>query len=204
MHGMFDERTSFCACAFMDKIFILGGHCFNKHDDWIVMNSCLQFDSNDNSWKEVCEMKEEREVSACIVFQENIVVSGGENFNDVNDLNSVESYDVFGNKWTSMPNMVNYQSFHNLVVVKNKLFVIGLGTENCEFFDNACKKFVVLKHQQYIYYNKSVSIGNIIFIFQEFSSSVICYDVVKNEWSEEPCEVAKYLKDFTCVKIPSY
>ena len=50
-----------------------------------------------------------------------------------------------------MPSMINSHKYLSLVVVKNKLFVIGQGTESCEVFDNACKKFVVLKHQPCIY-----------------------------------------------------
>ena len=149
-------------------------------------------------------MNEARKYAACVVFQGNIVISGGKNFNDINNLNSVESYDVFANKWSSMPNMVKSQCFHSLVVVKNKLFVIGQGRESCEVFDNACKKFVVLKHQPYIGYSKCVSIGSRIIIFQEKKLSIICYDVGKNEWSKEPCEVTKYLEEFSCVKIPLY
>ena len=57
------------------------------------------------------------------VFQGNIVVSGGEN--SYNDLSSVESYDVFSNKWSLMPKMINAQSNQSLVNEKDKLFVIG-------------------------------------------------------------------------------
>ena len=103
-----------------------------------------------------------------------------------------------------MPNTVKHLSFHSLVVVKDKLFVIGRGIESCEVFDNACKKFVVLKHQPSIYYHRSVSIGSRILIFQEKKSSIVCYNVDKDEWSEESCEVTKYLEDFSCVKIPLY
>ena len=62
--------------------------------------------------------------------------------------------------------------------------------------------FVSLKHPTSIYYNKSVPIGNKIFAFRDGSSSVICYDVEKNKWTEESCEVAKHLDDFSCAKLP--
>ena len=199
--NMFDERKDFCACAFVDKIFVLGGCCFNG--EWIVTNSCLQFNLNDNSWKEIREMNDEKDGAACVVFQGNIVVSGGMN-NDNNELNTVESYDVFGDKWTSMPNMINSHSYHSLVVVKDKLFVIGNEIYFCEVFDNVSKNFVSFKHPPSMSYNKSVAIGNRIVVFQENQSTILCYDVDKDEWSEESCEVTKYLDDFSCAKLHCY
>ena len=202
---MFDERTGFRACSFIDKIFVFGG-CFLKTDH--VTSSCLQFDTkeenfSDKIWRKIAKMKETRYSPACVVFQENIVVSGGESIN-YDKLNTVESYDVFGNKWTSMPNMINPHYFHSLVTVKNKLFVVDDETNTCEFFDNVCKKFVAIKSSYTLNSNKAMSIGNKIVIFQNDKSSVIFYDVDKDEWSEETCEVLEDLKLFSCVKIPSY
>ena len=39
---MYDNRVSDCLCAFMDKIFVFGGHDYNQNT-----NSCLQFDTKD-------------------------------------------------------------------------------------------------------------------------------------------------------------
>ena len=128
----FDGRVNFCACAFMDKIYMFGGSwCTN------ITNSCLQFDTTkenrlDEFWKETSVMTVERRHAACVVFQGNIVVSGGDNI--YNDLSSVESYDVYSNKWSPMPRMINVQSNHSLVNVKDKLFVIGHGENRCEIF----------------------------------------------------------------------
>ena len=201
----YDQRKYFCACTFMNKIFVFGGY-YPKND--YVTNSCLQFDANeesfsDKSWKEIFGMKEKRCDEACVVFQGNIVVLGGEN-NSYNDLNTVESYDVFANRWSQMPNTINVYSHHNLVVVKDKLFVIGYARQSYEVFDNVCKKFIALKHRPRLSFNKCVPIGNKILIFHEMNSLVVCYDVDKNEWSEESCEVTKFLGDFSFVQIPSY
>ena len=75
---------------------------------------------------------------------------------DLNDLNTVESYDVFGDKWLPMPNMMNNHYDHSLVVVKNKLFVIDCGRNNCEIYDNVFKKFVSFKHSTFITFNRNV------------------------------------------------
>ena len=198
---MFNKREYFCACAFMDKIFIMAGACDKRSIN--ATSSCFHFDTRQDYFKEISKMNQARMCAACVVFQGNIVVSGG--MNTVNVFNSVESYDVFANKWSLMPSTTNHYSHHSLVVVKNKLFVIGsFETDCCEVFDNVCKKFISLKNQPFIDYSKSVAIENRIVVFQDESSIVICYDVDKDEWSEESCELTKDLEGFSCAKLPLY
>ena len=106
-----------------------------------------------------------------------------------------------------MSNMVYNHSFHSLVAVKNKLFVIGRNNTNHEVFDCASKKFFALKPHPDIMAHvvmNCVAMGNKILMFLNQSSKVICYDVDKNEWSEESREVTKYLLDFSCVKMAQY
>ena len=200
---MFDGREDFCACAFINKIFIIGGCAYNSDRTFGTTSSCLEFNTKDNNFKEISKMNVARESAACVVFQGNIVVSGGFDANN-NELNTVESYDVFADKWTSLPNMLKSKSFHSLVVVKDKMFAFGHGTESCEVFDNVCNKFIALKHQPSITFSKSVSIGNKILIFQENRSSITYYDVDKDEWSEESCEITKHLENFSLTKLPQY
>ena len=49
---------------------------------------------------------------------------------------------------------------------------------------------------------KVISIGNKILFLENYQNRVCFYDVDKNEWSEKPCEVAKYLQCFAFVKVP--
>ena len=167
------------------------------------LSSCLQFNTRDNSWKKVFGMNVERDDAACIVFHGNIVVSGGRD-NNYDSLNTVESYDVFRDKWTSMPNMVYSHSDHSLVTVKDKMFVVPHENNNCEVFDNICKKFVAVKSSYTLTSNKAMSIGNKIVIFQHNRSSVVIYDVDKNEWYEESCDATNYFFCFSCVRMPQY
>ena len=196
---MFDNRKRFCACAFMDKIFIVGG-CFYD-GDFAITNSCLEFNTKDESWKVVSKMNVGREYAACAVFQGKIVVSGGSDINR-HDLKSVESYDAFADEWSRMPNMIESKYNHCSVVVKDKLFVIG--RKSCEMFDSFCKKFVAVKVPLYTNCCKSVAIGNKIVVFQEQRSFVFCYDVDKKRWSKEPCAETKCLNSFSYVKLPWY
>ena len=195
---MYDNRFSFCACAFLDKILIFGGST-NRNKT----NSSLQFDTNDCSWKEVSRMTEARSSAACVVFEERIIVSGG--FNNDHTLNTVESYDVLPDRWSSMPNMVYGTYRHGLVAVKNKLFVISRGEDACEVYDSVCKKFVRIKSPEiknYLSFLNAFSIENKVFIFQDVLPKLICYDVDKNEWSEEKCEITRNLNRFSNVKVP--
>ena len=196
---MYDDRDSFCACAFMDNIFIIGGiKTWNS-------KSNLQFNTKQNDWKEVAEMKEARSSAACTVYEGNVIVAGGWD-NEINKMRSVESYDALSDKWSSMPNMVKGKWGHSLVVVNNKLYVVGLGKQTCEVYNSYCKKFVAIKSPQvdHLRLNHAISIGNKIFAFQNVTSSILCYDVDKDEWSEESCEVTNNISLFSCVKLPLY
>ena len=142
--NMIDERLYLCACAFISKIFILGGYFYNNHGGFSTNSSCLEFNTKCDNFKEITRMNEARERAACAVYRGNVVFSGGLD-NDDNELNSAEYYDAFAYEWTPMPNMVNSHSDHSLVVVKDKLLVVGQGTDCCEVFDVICKKFVAIK-----------------------------------------------------------
>ena len=192
---MVDDRTNFCVCSYMDKIFVIGG----KKGIYRI-TSCLQFNTNDNSWKEVAGMKVPRSHAACAVFEGNIIVSGGMNMIG-NSLRTVESYDVIADEWSPMPNMIKSKSLHSLVVVKNKLYVIGIVGDTCEVFDNCNKNFVAIKSPstRCLCLNQAISIGSKLFAFQNDRSSTFCYDVDEDE---EQCDVTNDIKYFSCVKVP--
>ena len=204
---MFDDREFFCACAFMDNIFIIGGGKHNREGyallEVTLNEFCLHFLTKDCEWNEVAGMNQSRKAAECAVFEEQIIVCGGSDANNV-QLDSVESYDVLANTWSPMPSMVAARSFHSLVVVRNKLFVIGEGLDACEVFDKSSNKFIALKFPKWIGFNNALSVGNKIVIIQNESDVVDCYDVDKNEWSEESCNVTNYLENFACVKTSRY
>ena len=197
---MYDSRRYFCICAFMDKVFVIGG--FNDALK-VKCSFCLEFDTNDYSWKKVAKMNEARLYAACAVYAERIVVSGGTaNRNGL--LKTVESYDVLPNRWSSMPNMNFAKCCHSLVSVKNKLFVISIKAENCEVYDNIGKIFITMKSPKLNYgVVYAFSIGNKIYVFHNESSKLICYDVDKNKWLEKSCGVTKNLLSFSSAKVPS-
>ena len=103
-----------------------------------------------------------------------------------------------------MPQMNSGKYNHSLVVVNNKLFVISKEINDCEVFDNICKKFITIKSPQFdwSFGIKAYSIKSKIFVIQDSSSKIISYDTNKNEWSEECCEFTRKFKRFSSVKVP--
>ena len=213
-----DGRDKFCICAFMDKIFVIGGfkydeEDFDDNDDadiGTITNSCSMYDTKNNSWKEVAGMNFARKDAACEVFKGRILVSGGKGIGN-NKMKSVESFDVIADEWSLMPDMINVKSGHSLVAVKSKLFVIGFDTDTSEVFDSICKKFTTFKTPLNFVSGKAVPIGNKILIIQwetqeeeiqDNTRLIVCYDVDKNEWSKESWETTKDLDGFTCVTFP--
>ena len=200
---MHDQRDGFCTCAFTNYIFVNGGYYaryFNRTRHAII-DSCLQFDTRDDTWKEVARMNETRMYAACAVFQGNVIVSGGFGYNN-HCWNTVESYNFISEKWTSMPNMISGKSEHSLVAVRNKLFVIGNVPQTCEVFDGSLNKFVALKLPPIVYLNEAISFGNKLLIVHNKTQCIIWYNFEKDEWSEELSKAAKRRGGFSCLKIP--
>ena len=56
---MYNERRGFCVFTFIDKVFVFSIKQATRTD------SCLQIDTNDNSWKEVTRMNNESRISLC-------------------------------------------------------------------------------------------------------------------------------------------
>ena len=123
-------------------------------------------------------MKVARDCSACAVFDDRIVVSGG--LNEKNDLNSVESYDFLPDERSSMPNMNTEKFYNSLVVVKNKLVVVSKVAVTCKVFDNIYKIFRTLKFPYLKTSLKPTTFENKIFIIQSKRTKLISYDTDNN------------------------
>ena len=212
-------RFGHCICSFMDKIYIIGGKSKTES-----LSDSLEFDPSCNGWKAICRPNYERNQSACTVFEGRIVVSGGR-VSLYRNLNTVESYDVAGNEWSPMADMVNIGiRCHSMLVVKNKMFVVGILTNraqssNFEVYDSVCKRFTAVKTNlgynfgynkkfnsfiNFQHFRKAINVGSKIFVYRKIKSPiVICYDVEKDEWSEELCEVTENLFDYSIVSMLS-
>ena len=83
-----------------------------------------------------------------------------------------------------MPSMTIARFEHSLVVVRNKLIVIGSGSNACEVYTTNTGKFVALKSPA-LTYNKSVQVAGKIFVFQHDEKYLWVYDVEEEVCDEE-------------------
>ena len=185
------EHENYCSCAFMNKIYFIGGT--GKHRRSV--NYCMEFDTKDYKWKKIARMNEARGDASCTVFEGRLVVTGGW---DNHNLNTVEVYDHIADECTYMPRMLLGKNDHKSLAIRNKLYVIepdiydGTGFE---VYDSICKKFMSIQVKT-TYFGidlilvAAFSIGNKIVIFNNRSEKV-CYDTDTDEWSEELYFVSK-------------
>ena len=106
--------------------------------------------------------------------------------------------------------MIANRSEHSLVVVKNKLHAFG-GNDvdnqhdtRCGVFDNYSKRSVALRSPTITRFNKAVSIKNKIFVFENFKSNMLIYDVDDEVWSKEKFEETNKVYQYDCVKLTLY
>ena len=207
---MYVGLESFCACSFMDNVYIVGG-CIA-----FTTNLCIKFDTTNRSWKEVARMNEPRRNASCTVFEGRVVISGGLNVNG--RLNTVESYDHLADTWSHMPNMVIGRYEHNSVAIKNKLFVVGCpGQTSCEVYDSTSNTFVMLTRppisQGHLTINlmdpaDAIAVGSKIFSFGNSTNFITYYDVENNTWSsgsiKNSPEIIRVVRGncYFCTKVP--
>ena len=206
---MLDERSRFCVCSFMQKIFVIGGNINYK-----PINSCMAYDIKTNKWTYIASMNKERGDTSSAVFQGKVVVTGGyidRRFSS-GFLKSVEAYCFHENKWTQLPDMLKERSEHSTVSIENKMFVIDFN--DLEVFDCITNKFTIMKsnlNTKNIFYLFSkicvIVIGYKIHVFKVIYSeekerfSTFCYDVIQEFWTSEVNFNPKCCSYFSCEKM---
>ena len=177
------DRTYFCACVLIDKIYIMGGRDKNRN----ALDSCIQFDTKNNKIKEIANIKQPRSYAACTTYKGKIVVSGGDIGYDYDSTNTVEAYDHVANTWTYMPSMVERRLNHSLVAIKSKLFVVG--SRSYEIYDEVTKVFTLINVP--FYYTscllsvKAISIGNKIALLRRSQPRILFLDTGNDKWCEK-------------------
>ena len=203
---VYDRRSGFCACSFIDKLYVIGG--FSR---LVASTSCIEFDTKHLKWNEIAGMNEARYESACAVFEGRIVVSGG--INRGQRLNTVEAYDHVANSWSYMPNMVKTRNSHKSVAIKNKLFVVGgdltFNGTTFEVFSSTCNNFVLIKPPKtwvtFLQFSIYVtSIGSELVVLNGGTNTILFYDDSNNKWSEKILSELNHIDGFCCAKVPQY
>ena len=204
-----DLRISYCVCAFMRKVYVMGGILhqigygnFRRSS----MDICTEFDVETEKWSKVACMNESRGNAAAAVFRGQIVVSGGWYYNQYEPTKTVEVYDHASDSWTFMSSMVQGRSCHGLVAVRSKLFAIGDHSRtSCEIYDSFTRKFVLIKEMPILPVGKSLthffSLGDKVRIIQKSFDIIATYDTDQDGWSVEPFALRTTDYD-ACLKIP--
>ena len=110
------------ACAYRSEIYIFGVGKFSTRS---FNSSCLQFITEGDyplkySFQKRAEMHDSRMSAACAVYDEKVVVSGGNCYNDA--LNTVESYNFTIDTQKRKQRMRKKIYGHKLILVKNFFF----------------------------------------------------------------------------------
>ena len=143
-------------------------------------------------------MKTSRMKFALTYFQDKVwAIGGGSN---MNVLDTVETYDLGENKWTTADvSLFQKRTGHSAVVHDKKFFVIGgindMIKETCsvEVYSSATNQFTCVAEMNIArsYFGCSV-LGNKIFVFggylneNQMSDSVEVYDIENDVWSKGP------------------
>ena len=104
--------------------------------------------------------------------------------------------------------MIEERSYHAVVSMGNKMFVIGgEKTKSCEVFDSCSRKFTKInseiKSSDFEKNFNAFSIANNIVVFQvTFTETVVyLYDVDKEKWSNVRCDFTKKMLESSFVKF---
>ena len=120
------------------------------------------------------------------MYRDGIVVSGG--LGVVGEYNK-ETCEVYRDgRWRPMPDMIDGRAGHSLLVVRDKLFVVGSGnlsSDFCEVYNSSCGKFAALKppgRERGVVVG-AVTMGGKIAFFERGSNAVTFYDVEDDAWT---------------------
>ena len=211
-----EEKSAYCVCSFMQKLFLLG-----DSDSHLVMF----YDIQTNKWTTIASMIESRVNAACTVFEGKIVLSGGlitveremwlrsmppQRYTRLvkTKTSSVEAYDHHENKWYYFPEMLSPKNNHSSVSINNKMFMIGSSSDYCEVFDSVTRKFTYIKFlTEWIRTLKpfqEVSIGHEIYFFRKDDNKVYVnsYDVKNNFLRFRTSIEMENFNEISCIKIP--
>ncbi|XP_039261484.2 uncharacterized protein LOC120337683 [Styela clava] len=104
--------VGFCAAAIVNSVYAMGG----------IDTDCgvMKFDSETQSWSNLCSMQNGRRNAAAAELGGNIYVTGGHS-----EANSVESYNLKTNTWATVAGLCVSRWDHRLCAIENKLYAVG-------------------------------------------------------------------------------
>ena len=132
MTPLFDwvEKKLFCAVVVDKSIYAIGGTTPNSsitcRRDLLALAHSSAFDTDENEWKEIAPLNEER-IEACGVSknEEKIFVAGGIGGGVDHWLNSCEVYNIATNEWQLIASLTVPRAGGQMVLIDETIYVIG-------------------------------------------------------------------------------
>ena len=178
-------------CSHDGGLFVCGGKEFRPS------TCCECFNIQDNKWKFVAEMSEERVNFQIVSFGKFFWAIGGWNENET--LNSTEYYDDVTDHWTKSTPMLEKRAKHSAVAFREQIFIIGGvnavhvgGLRTAEVLDTKTKQFTALKPMLKPRYFVPTAINeHKLYCFggegpdEESIKSIESFNLYSGEWEKE-------------------
>ena len=185
------ERRHFGTCLFAGCVFVGGGQ--NKQ----LLDKCEVYSTECSEWVEVASMNTKRNSFALIYFQDKVWAIGG--ISNGQTLNTIETYDLAENKWTTIDTkLLQRREGHGAVANNDKFFVIGGSSikyeevNSVELYSSQTNQFTFVTQMNIgrsyfgccIFKNKILVYGGCF--KTNCTDSVEVYDIENDVWSEGP------------------
>ena len=192
-----NKRSVFGMCSFAGCIFVAGGNYKINSKSCLPFASCEVYNTESCEWTEVASMNTKRSSFPLVYFQEKVWAIGGRSNKNV--LDTIETYDVGENRWTTIDKKLLQNRYGHSAVVHNKNFyVIGGYTKNklfssIEVYSSETNQFtfVTPMNQARVYFGCSI-LNNKIYVIggflhkDKYTDSVEVYDTKNDAWSKGP------------------
>jgi len=140
--SMLYVRSDAGAVVCNDMIYCIGGftgeeiHC--AVEAIYPIDLCATGDGYHGGWVKMQHMKRRRSGVSCEAFHQYIYAVGG--YDGTSQLDSIERYDSFINRWQEVSTMNTPRSNMGLLTINNRIIIVGgygndYTTNKCELFD---------------------------------------------------------------------
>ena len=131
-------RTEACIVAAGSHLYVLGGSPPSSSQN---VAKAERFDTAENKWEKIADMREERGNAFGVAIHEKIFVAGGSHREKKSVLQTCEVYDISTNEWYLTGSLIISRKGGSMVCLNKKLFVLGGENDRneaermIEFFD---------------------------------------------------------------------
>ena len=136
-------RKEACLVAAGSHLYVLGGSPPSSSQN---VAKAERFDTVENKWEKIADMREERGNAFGVAMHEKIFVAGGSHREKKSVLQTCEVYDISTNEWYLTGSLIISRKGGSMVCLNEKLFVLGGKNDRneaermIEFFDpEECK-----------------------------------------------------------------